>query len=169
MKQEDRLETINEWLDRNGIDRAYKKDMKKTFEREQQKKLEEMNKKLDKELPPPNGRIKNFTLRGKMSGEREMTEKLREKLMSMSVGVWINGKWLSGQLYNGSITEILQAIKDYRDEEGRQFILVDIDLLWKIKAILRGIQIKQKIDPSIPWETTLDRVLKDYSQIKELG
>ncbi len=49
-----------------------------------------------------------------------MTEKLREKLKTIPVGVWINGKWLSGQLYNGSITEILQAIKDYRDEEIKE-------------------------------------------------
>ncbi len=40
--------------------------------------------------------------------------------------------------------------------------LIEKHFLWKIKAMLRGIQIKQQSDPTITWETSLDVALKEF-------
>ena len=40
--------------------------------------------------------------------------------------------------------------------------LIDRDFLWKIKAMLRGVQLKQQSDPGIVWETSLDRALREW-------
>jgi len=43
--------------------------------------------------------------------------------------------------------------------------LIDWDFLWKIKAMLRGTQIKQQNDPTIIWETALDVALRDFDSM----
>ncbi len=43
--------------------------------------------------------------------------------------------------------------------------LIDKHFLWKIKAMLRGMQIKQQSDPSIVWKTSLDVALEEFDDM----